>query len=292
MESFANIPKRDIIYFLNYYKIPYGENIYLTAWNFILENKDILIPISIHNYVLDYNLHQTLKISGPISWYQFKIGNKTIDLFGDEHWSKEFSCEKGEYTITKLIDLISKVNINKNVVSDMYFEAAFSLKESVKSIYGSNGYLGEIQRYLDKCLVPNKSECQYNTKIIRFHYIDLRYIYRVPNSTKGRFIRVGFETPNTIKNINDINSLYEYLDAVKFIFMNSLTFFEYCESMDTDFIINIDNLINLLPKTTYGDLFRRKLEKFKYLTSKRNGINVHKNAVQLSQIQDDYIKTR
>ena len=95
-----------------------------------------------------------------------------------------------------------------------------------------------------------------------------------------------------IKNINDINSLYEYLDAVKFIFMNSLTFFEYCESMDTDFIINIDNLINLLPKTTYGDLFRRKLEKFKYLTSKRNGINVHKNAVQLSQIQDDYIKTR
>jgi len=57
MEPFSSITNKDIIYFVNYYHLNNSGNIYLTAWNFILQNKDILVPISIYNYLLDFNLH-------------------------------------------------------------------------------------------------------------------------------------------------------------------------------------------------------------------------------------------
>lgn len=293
MEPFLNIPRNSILYFLNYYNVPHGENIYLTAWNFILQNKDknILVPLSIHNYLLDYNLHQTLRISGPISWFQFKIGDKTYDLFGDEHWSKDYSCQNEDYTINDLIDLIAKVNTNKNIITDIYLEEIYSLKESTKPLDENKGYLGEIIEKLDKCLTPHKTECQYNTKIIRFHYTDLRTIYGRPSSNR-KFIQTNFSIRNINKTIldEDLNSFNEYLDAVKFIILNSLVIFEYFESTTSDFILNIDKIIKALPETKYGDIFRRKLENFKYFTSKRNNINIHKIAIQLLNIHDNYIK--
>src|SRR5579871_2021999 len=58
--SFTDIPIGDIIYFLNYYNvnIPLGENnIYLTAWNYLLEinNSNKPVPQSIARWIQLYN---------------------------------------------------------------------------------------------------------------------------------------------------------------------------------------------------------------------------------------------
>jgi len=99
--------------------------------------------------------------------------------------------------------LIAKVNTHKNIVTDIYLEEIFSLKDSIKSSDQDLGYLGETIENFDKCLTPYKTGCQYNTKIIRFHYTDLRTIYKRPSSNARNFIQTNFSIRNTTKKIVD-----------------------------------------------------------------------------------------
>jgi len=48
---------------LNYYKQPISENnerLYLSAWNYLITNDNLLVPISIANWVKNYNLENYL----------------------------------------------------------------------------------------------------------------------------------------------------------------------------------------------------------------------------------------
>jgi alpha-tubulin suppressor-like RCC1 family protein len=53
--NFANIPAKDITYIINKYGLTvYGDK-YLAVWNFLIQNKGILVPKSIENWIVNYN---------------------------------------------------------------------------------------------------------------------------------------------------------------------------------------------------------------------------------------------
>lgn len=58
--NFRDIPPKDINYIISHYKLPSQGNKYLTVWNFIIQNKDVLIPKSIATYITNYNNSQLI----------------------------------------------------------------------------------------------------------------------------------------------------------------------------------------------------------------------------------------
>lgn len=76
MSSFNMVPLVDVQYLLNLYNIPYENNIYLQCWNFIINNKNILIPVAIADFIIAYNnLHRKNTISYKHS-YQIIFASK------------------------------------------------------------------------------------------------------------------------------------------------------------------------------------------------------------------------
>jgi hypothetical protein len=57
MQPFTTIPGKDIDYLLKTNNLSTNKDKYLTAWNFIITNSEINIPISIADYIIAYN-HQ------------------------------------------------------------------------------------------------------------------------------------------------------------------------------------------------------------------------------------------
>jgi hypothetical protein len=55
MTHFTDIDTNDIIYFLKKYDQMVGENLYLDAWNLLISNKGIEVPISIADWIIAYN---------------------------------------------------------------------------------------------------------------------------------------------------------------------------------------------------------------------------------------------
>jgi hypothetical protein len=55
MSRFSDIPLDDIVFLLKTYKQEVNKNIYLTAWNYITTNKNILVPESIADWIIAYN---------------------------------------------------------------------------------------------------------------------------------------------------------------------------------------------------------------------------------------------
>ena len=53
---FGDIPIKDIQYLLSKYNQSLNNDIYLTAWNYILTHPNINVPISIANWINIYNL--------------------------------------------------------------------------------------------------------------------------------------------------------------------------------------------------------------------------------------------
>jgi len=59
MQSFDNVPVEDINYLLSSNNLPLTDNKYLTAWNFIINNPNINVPVSIADYVIAYNIQKS-----------------------------------------------------------------------------------------------------------------------------------------------------------------------------------------------------------------------------------------
>jgi hypothetical protein len=59
MEPFTSVPLGDIDYMISTYNLPTVGNKYSTVWNFVSETSDILVPESISNYIMAYNLFNT-----------------------------------------------------------------------------------------------------------------------------------------------------------------------------------------------------------------------------------------
>lgn len=69
MSNFQDIPISDITYLLNYYNQPITDNLYLNAWNFIISNPKIVIPVAIADWVIAHTntkLLPTMKLSSII----------------------------------------------------------------------------------------------------------------------------------------------------------------------------------------------------------------------------------
>ena len=59
--NFRDIPPKDINYIISHYKLPSQGNKYLTVWNFLITNKDVLVPTEIADYIIAFNNIDRLK---------------------------------------------------------------------------------------------------------------------------------------------------------------------------------------------------------------------------------------
>jgi len=81
MTSFSDIPIKDIEYLLKVNNLSLSGDKYLTAWNFILTNPNINVPISIADWIIAHNLVQK-EVNIPVMTY-FDIitsKNKLLNL--------------------------------------------------------------------------------------------------------------------------------------------------------------------------------------------------------------------
>ena len=58
MQSFINVPIKDINYLLKSNNLPLIGDKYLTAWNFLLTNPQVNIPVTIADYIIAYNIQK------------------------------------------------------------------------------------------------------------------------------------------------------------------------------------------------------------------------------------------
>lgn len=54
MSNFSDIPIKDINYIINKYNLTWKDK-YLTVWNFIINNSNILVPTSVADWIIAYN---------------------------------------------------------------------------------------------------------------------------------------------------------------------------------------------------------------------------------------------
>lgn len=112
-----------------------------------------------------------MQISGPISAYVTKIGDRTLALFGDAHGSYDNMCSDLSFN-NQLNDLFTSLPETK---FDLFTETNYIEKGSYEE-----GPLGEVNRGVEKCniLMPKYNqarspieECHDN---VWYHYMDLR----------------------------------------------------------------------------------------------------------------------
>lgn len=246
-----------------------------------------------------------VKLSGPVSWYRFTdYNNNMYDLFGDRHFSYDYSCANDDYTISRLIDTIFQHNIKSNIITDLYLETGFIHKfhNLPNRRPPLRGYMDDVYAMLLNCLSPDKKGCQYDSQLVRIHYSDIRSIshkrydigihldlntYINNFSPKIKDIVIGTGKCGTIgaQNVDPIyiNEAREFYSTVVFIYENFINILSIMESYD-DFPKNIDLLINEIPEGEAGNSIRKKLNNMKLLTSVRDGINMHKISLQFAKL--------
>lgn len=125
--------------------------------------------------------HKEKYLSGPVSLYYLKKDDVKIFLFGDEHFSLKFSCEKKNNSID-FIDFLNNIFLTTNKKIDFLIESSYNYieKKDLKKnniYYKEHSYLTKvINYYLEKgCFISNKKTCSKNFPLVHFHSIDYRY---------------------------------------------------------------------------------------------------------------------
>ncbi len=139
------------------------------------------------------------RLSGPISAYVTKIGDKSFNFFGDAHFSTSKNCKfcqdidlstfshteplgsKNCWDISVLLSKTFTQASKENKWIDFYIELPFIFDEEfspsqkgVGSLIDKFGYMNKLYYIFYNCL--NKLSCKYNTT--RFHYVDVRLEYK------------------------------------------------------------------------------------------------------------------
>src|SRR5690606_36518510 len=85
------------------------------------------------------------------------------------------------------------------------------------------------------------------------------------------------------KNMFLLNeNIYNFIKLICDKFMEILNF---CRSFE-DLSLNLNKLLNELPKTHYDNIFKNRIKIFMNLTSIRDGKKIHKIAIQLNNIKN------
>ena len=172
------------------------------------------------NYEMEYG--SLTKISGPVSWYGYRLGQSEIHIFGDIHGDTEFngkmnSCEpcheKDCLIITELIDKIIKTSEKKQIHCDVFVEASIGEFDIDEIAEYPEGYLPDVIDLLKK----GKSG-----KYTKKHTIDTRRL-------------------NLIHSYDPFIILYDELDAIRTQWLEDKNFLEQNKEVND---LNISQKIN------------------------------------------------
>lgn len=121
-----------------------------------------------------------MELSGPILYYKYTLGDKTIHLFGDKHvWDSlcdDNTCRQGcdRFVGNVFKNLFTKHEESDTTdIYDFYFESPYGTKDTKFYKAWHKTIMYEMAKTFTNCLVVDKSKCPY--KKTRFHYIDLRW---------------------------------------------------------------------------------------------------------------------
>lgn len=215
-------------------------------------------------------------LSGPVSLYYLKKGDIKILLFGDEHFSLDYSCENNS------IDFISFLNniFSTNKKIDFLMESSYSYIENIdlkkEDIYHKeDSYITKvINYYISKgCFIRDKKECSINYPMVRFHSIDYRYSRlcaptKVLNNIKNilvTMINKLEKSENYTYIINDFKKLMSkiyLIDSYEKIEDEIKKIFE-CTKMKKQ-IDNCDEYIRVKIIQYKNDILDMNNKKFKY----------------------------
>lgn len=232
-------------------------------------------------------------ISGPISWYYFKIGNTKFHFFGDQHYSKAHNCQsqgipcsKKDTKCTDFPNLLQKLfqrSVDKKEYVDFYLETPFKIKgektdpidqlimeyqethdPKIKKAIEKIGYIESVYLKFNPCFQVEKVLCPY-APYVRFHYVDLR-----------QTVQADFEGQITLNN-------YLYLEKIDAIIQEMNMYFNAILALGSDnqkakklksqitdsvdFVNSLVNKILLTGRTLYGESFNYNKELFRAMIS-------------------------
>ena len=128
-------------------------------------------------YCLELPLEKVKYIIGPCTYYQFKLGNRNIYLFGEQHYYKPVDSRKvnASNSLTFPSFVYSLVTQNSFKTYDFMFEnISFFEKENVDKVEHSySPIFNALSEQFKNCINYTKRElCPYNN--LRVHYVDYR----------------------------------------------------------------------------------------------------------------------
>jgi len=136
--NFADIPLKDIYYFLSSYNLSIkNNNPYLTVWNYILTHENIKLPLSIANWILEYNKLQ--KDLDPYNNLPEEVIIKILSELNCEQLS--LTCE----TSKKIKSFCSNPSLMKEIfIKEGYDINVFDFKIMCKAIkLGTNRIISD-----------------------------------------------------------------------------------------------------------------------------------------------------
>ena len=124
------------------------------------------------------NLKKVKYLEGPVSLYYLKKNNIKMFLFGDEHYSLKFACNKTNNSID-IIKFFNEIFLSTNKKIDFLIESDYSYIENKfkDNTISDSSYLSKIiKHYINKkCLIKDKKVCSQLYPYVHFHSVDYRF---------------------------------------------------------------------------------------------------------------------
>jgi hypothetical protein len=260
------------------------------------------------------------KLSGPISWYEFSYRGTKITLFGDLHKGRKTDCEAQNYScvdigynyraripadkeqaqcysISAYLDKLAEYNNKAGIITDIYLESAFvpadnTEKElAVKMNVNRDMHLRTARLPFGRCMLNNKN-CIYAPHV-RIHYMDIRKYH--PKIVLGKRYLLNPQAKTYFKN-KKINIAKSPIDLViqstnEVIAADQITndYWELYYKLyftETEYDKTMKQLSNKYPNNEVGNFYKGLLKQWNAVTSVRNGIRMHKIALQIKTLRE------
>lgn len=137
-----------------------------------------------------------LYISGPCTYREYKLGNRTFYIFGENH--EIMPDSKGDDSI-EFIDMLKMVIQRNNKKYDIFVENEIQTIKNDNEFYkiSNSKVINDIRGEFSKCMMYNKN-CHYSN--IRVHNTDYRRVFKDINNKWYRYMSHFYSNPIYIIN--------------------------------------------------------------------------------------------